>query len=161
MPGENCFEKRREGTALKRTSEIHFTPAFFFRIHRENNQVRLNGTVWWQDNQTVSLDIFGDYAFLKKKSQEDEDYSDFDLLLRLDIPDLWVEFRASLISTVDEVKPMSAEFKHKQNNNCFDTIVHLKVRKKLSSIEFFFQSEIENLQIGKQFSGTNQSINQY
>ena len=89
--------------------------------------MRLNGTVWWQDNQTVSLDIYGDYELLKKVTQDDEDYSDFDLLLRPDIPDLWVEFSASLISTVAEVKPVSAAFKHKQNNNCFNTIINLKV----------------------------------
>ncbi|KAK6645660.1 hypothetical protein RUM43_001940 [Polyplax serrata] len=124
--------ENQKGKSLKVTSQL-LTPFAGWKrtslttgIHKENNQLRLNGTVWWQDNQTVSLDIFGDYELLKKKSQEDEDYSDFDILLRPDLPDLWVEFSASLISTVDEVKPVSAAFKHKQNNNCFNTVVHLK-----------------------------------
>lgn len=99
-----------------------------YSIHKENNQLRLNGSVWWQDNQTVSLDIFGDYELLKTQSLDGyEDYSDFDLILRPAIPDLWVEFSASLISTVPEVKPMSAAFKHKQHNSHFDTTIHLKV----------------------------------
>lgn len=55
---------------------------------------------------------------------------------------------------------MSAEFKHKQNNNCFDTIVHLKVRKKLSSIEFFFFSpKLKIYKLENNFQGqTNQLI---
>lgn len=79
------------------------------------------------------MDVYGDYEFINSgrsssEEIEDEDYdSDYDLFLHPNIPDLWVKFNASLMSTVPEVKPMSAAFYHKQNNNKFDTIVHFKV----------------------------------
>ncbi|KAL0271734.1 UNVERIFIED_CONTAM: hypothetical protein PYX00_008731 [Menopon gallinae] len=139
------------GKSLKVTSQL-LTPfpgwkrtSFIGGVLRQDNLLRMNGSVWWQDNQTVSLDIYGDYAFKyeKKEIPSDDDYSDFGMFLYADIPELWIEFNASLVSTVPEVKPMSAAFFHKQNHNKFDTVVHLKGQMNNETVLVRFDSSWE------------------
>ena len=68
---------------------------------------RTNGSVYWQDDQHIAVDFFGDYLISET--------------------DLQCEVNASIISTIPEVSSMSGSFYHKQTNKKFDTNIHVQV----------------------------------
>ncbi|XP_069692884.1 uncharacterized protein Apoltp isoform X2 [Periplaneta americana] len=75
-------------------------------VRHEGNLFRVNGSVYWQDDQNISLDFYSDYLI-----------SETDLLC---------ELNASVVSTIPQVSSMSGSFYHKQTNKRFDTNIHVQ-----------------------------------
>lgn len=98
-------------------------------LHSENSY-RLNGSMHWQQNQHISIDLFADY-FAK------------DSVLRC-------EFTGSLDSTVRDISSLSASVKHSQNTTKVDSELYLMYQPKekialTSSWEILQDSHMKNL----------------
>ncbi|PSN49824.1 hypothetical protein C0J52_08839 [Blattella germanica] len=75
-------------------------------VRQEGNLFRANGSVYWQDDQNIAVDFFGDYMIT------DTDFQ--------------CEVNASILSTIPQVSSMSGSLYHKQTNKRFDTNVHVQ-----------------------------------
>lgn len=69
---------------------------------------RANGSMYWQHDQHVSIDLFGDYAATAST--------------------LKCEFTGALDSTVRDIPSLSASVKHSHNSTKVDSEVHMMVR---------------------------------
>lgn len=77
------------------------------RFEHELNLYSLNGTIEWERNQHISLDLFGNYSI-------DDDTLD-------------CTYRSSLSSTLKNIPSLSASLDHLQNDTKIDTILRLQV----------------------------------
>lgn len=70
---------------------------------------RANGSVYWQHDQHISIDLFGDYAATGSA--------------------LKCNFSGSLVSTVYDIPSLSTSFNHSHTTNKADTNLYIMVRK--------------------------------
>ncbi|XP_066998183.2 uncharacterized protein Apoltp [Anabrus simplex] len=91
-------------------------------IRHEGNLFQANGSVHWQDNQNIALNLFGDYFI------SDDDFS--------------CEFNASIISTIPQVSSLSGSLFHRESNNKYDTNIHIQYYpEKVVSVKSTWQLE--------------------
>nr|CAD7196632.1 unnamed protein product [Timema douglasi] len=76
-------------------------------VWHTGNMLRANGSIFWQDNQNIAVDLFGNYSITNT--------------------DFKVELNASMISTIPQVSSVRGSFSHKQNSKGIDTNIYLQV----------------------------------
>lgn len=69
---------------------------------------RLNGSVYWHQDQHVSIDLFGDYVTTKSVVK--------------------YEFTSALSSTMQDFPSFSVSLKHNHNTTKVDTNLHIAVK---------------------------------
>nr|CAD7403533.1 unnamed protein product [Timema cristinae] len=75
-------------------------------VWHTGNMLRANGSIFWQDNQNIAVDLFGNYSITNT--------------------DFKVELNASMISTIPQVSSVRGSFSHKQNPKGIDTNIYLQ-----------------------------------
>lgn len=78
-----------------------------FRFRHSENMYRANGSVYWQHDQHISIDLFGDYAATGSA--------------------LKCNFSGSLVSTVYDIPSLSTSFNHSHTTNKADTNLYIMV----------------------------------
>nr|CAD7263142.1 unnamed protein product [Timema shepardi] len=77
-------------------------------VWHTGNMLRANGSIFWQDNQNIAVDLFGNYSITNT--------------------DFKVELNASMISTIPQVSSVRGSFSHKQNPKGIDTNIYLQYK---------------------------------
>lgn len=77
------------------------------RFHHLGNMYRVNGSLYWQDNQHVAIDLFEDYEVLATN--------------------LKCEVRAHISSTVKDIPSLTASLKHNHNTSQINSNLNVTV----------------------------------
>ena len=99
-PNINLYLKSQLITPFENWKLTSLTSSF----HQKNNMLHMNGSVNWQDDQNVALDIFGDYEYVDSSKMR-------------------YEFNASVLSNIPQVSSMAGSFSHKQKSKHYETNV--------------------------------------